>query len=341
MPAEKGRENWIDFLRGIGILLVLIGHNNPPFIRYIFGFHMGLFFVLSGYLYKSSNLSLARRAETLFKKYIIPYFLLAFVNLIIHICHIIFVTRSTELINVELLLRYVKGILLVDGENMPTCGPMWFLPALAMALFVFEIIRRSRHVIVRLFLLLLCIVFTVLLQDRMLIFKLHTVFIAVIYLEIGYLIKKYEVTNFLIQNKLTVLSICLCVALGYLCIKFNSVNPWIDISVARFGLFPLNILGAMFITIALMLVSMIIDKYVFFITIPISYIGKHTIFLLSFDAMSNSLAATAADMLNISVADVWYKAFISRSIVLVVMFAGWQLLRLMVPNKSFRKFINY
>ena len=37
------RTLWIDACRGIAIILVLLGHNNPPFVRTIYGFHMPLF----------------------------------------------------------------------------------------------------------------------------------------------------------------------------------------------------------------------------------------------------------------------------------------------------------
>ena len=45
------RELWIDILRGIGILLVVLGHTNPPFKRIIYSFHIPLFFILSGFLW--------------------------------------------------------------------------------------------------------------------------------------------------------------------------------------------------------------------------------------------------------------------------------------------------
>lgn len=67
----KERENWIDFTKGIAILLVVIGHvnsglrestvfiNHKGFLDYvdftIYNFHMPLFFAISGYLYSKTT----------------------------------------------------------------------------------------------------------------------------------------------------------------------------------------------------------------------------------------------------------------------------------------------
>lgn len=44
------RENWVDIAKGIGIILVVMGHANCPEIPHgiIYSFHMPLFFFLSG-----------------------------------------------------------------------------------------------------------------------------------------------------------------------------------------------------------------------------------------------------------------------------------------------------
>ena len=55
----------IDALKGLGILLMIIGHSNLPFnLRgLIFVFHMPLFFIVSGYLYKVRGFSVIFREE--------------------------------------------------------------------------------------------------------------------------------------------------------------------------------------------------------------------------------------------------------------------------------------
>jgi len=51
---KQSRELWLDTAKGIGIILVVLGHlcggYLPLLVKWIFSFHMPLFFVLSGYL---------------------------------------------------------------------------------------------------------------------------------------------------------------------------------------------------------------------------------------------------------------------------------------------------
>lgn len=52
---QQGREDYIDVLKGIGICLVVIGHVYwPPVSSVIYIFHMPLFFLIGGYLYRAS-----------------------------------------------------------------------------------------------------------------------------------------------------------------------------------------------------------------------------------------------------------------------------------------------
>lgn len=50
----KNRNNVIDIMRAFAIIFVVIGHcSNDSFLnRYIYLFHLPLFFLISGYLYK-------------------------------------------------------------------------------------------------------------------------------------------------------------------------------------------------------------------------------------------------------------------------------------------------
>lgn len=54
----KERIEYIDIAKGIGILLVIAGHlfaYRGPISRWIFSFHMPLFFILSGICYKMNS----------------------------------------------------------------------------------------------------------------------------------------------------------------------------------------------------------------------------------------------------------------------------------------------
>lgn len=55
---NNNRDNTFDIIKGIGILLVIIGHLAHGYgvlIPIIYTFHMPLFFIVSGYFYKEKG----------------------------------------------------------------------------------------------------------------------------------------------------------------------------------------------------------------------------------------------------------------------------------------------
>ena len=51
------RLKWLDIAKGITIILMVIGHTSipDPFSRFIYAFHMPLFFLVSGFLSKKKR----------------------------------------------------------------------------------------------------------------------------------------------------------------------------------------------------------------------------------------------------------------------------------------------
>jgi len=82
--VPKKRIAYIDIARGLGILLVVAGHNDlalvsPYLHRWIYSFHMPLFFFLSGYFFKSGvplGVLLKKRFNGLLKPYIFTILLI-------------------------------------------------------------------------------------------------------------------------------------------------------------------------------------------------------------------------------------------------------------------------
>jgi len=80
---KEARNSSLDIAKGIGIILVVIGHlHEAPLllVKFIYSFHMPLFFILSGYIYnitKYSSLSLYEYIRSKWGNLIIPYFAMA------------------------------------------------------------------------------------------------------------------------------------------------------------------------------------------------------------------------------------------------------------------------
>lgn len=109
--GDNRRIEWIDAVKGIGIMLVVVGHMTIPHLAklFIYSFHMPLFFFISGYLHKR-NFSAkwcARKVDAL----IVPYWAYG----IVIMCAMSAIGRWGWM---EMLERMVKGI----GVD-----PLWFL----------------------------------------------------------------------------------------------------------------------------------------------------------------------------------------------------------------------
>ena len=72
----------LDIVRVLGVFLVVLGHlvNTHPVRMYIYAFHMPMFFIVSGLLFKSKN---SIKELKMFRKYIIPA---VFFTLLFQIC---------------------------------------------------------------------------------------------------------------------------------------------------------------------------------------------------------------------------------------------------------------
>lgn len=127
------RIEYIDIARGIGILLVVMGHNDfgyvSPFAhKVIYSFHMPLFFFLSGYFL---NVSLPfldffkKRFNSLLRPYLFTIFLIYFLNI------------SFEKMSFQTALQRIIKSLYGAGYYLDWVQ-LWFLPHLfAVSLYAF------------------------------------------------------------------------------------------------------------------------------------------------------------------------------------------------------------
>lgn len=119
-------------MKGIGILLVIIGHQDgvPIEIKHlIYAFHMPLFFILAGYFYKPKNIS--NQIINDFKRLILPYLVVSLFFLIVPIARFIFRGDSVS-------IMYVCNSI-IQGN----VGPIWFLLALFWCKNIYNIISQK------------------------------------------------------------------------------------------------------------------------------------------------------------------------------------------------------
>ena len=75
----RSRVEWVDIAKGIGIILVIIGHLSIPYTDlWIYTFHMPLFFFLSGVVFSGIKYKFKAFLLKRIKALVIPYFALGF-----------------------------------------------------------------------------------------------------------------------------------------------------------------------------------------------------------------------------------------------------------------------
>jgi fucose 4-O-acetylase-like acetyltransferase len=136
------RIEYVDIAKGIGILLVVMAHNDfglvsPFFYKLIYAFHMPLFFFVSGMFFKAEQpfLSLLRRRfDSLLKPYL-------FTILLIYI-----MTLSFTKVNLDMATGRVLKALYANGHYIDWVQ-LWFIPHLfALNVFAFLfywLVKRS------------------------------------------------------------------------------------------------------------------------------------------------------------------------------------------------------
>lgn len=140
--SAKQRLVWLDSLRGIAMFLVILGHVkiDPAAEKYIYSFHMPLFFMISGMTYRSGKYAgLASFVKDKAKRLLIPYFSLNLLMFPLWYCNNRILSHSTRRIRDGLL-----GVLLSNDKIKPLCfaGSTWFLTTLFLVSLLFYLCDR-------------------------------------------------------------------------------------------------------------------------------------------------------------------------------------------------------
>lgn len=136
------RDQTFDYMKGIGIITMIIGHSIVPLCidRLIFAWHMPLFFIISGYFYKcvDGNTMFIKNWKGLLIPYLITSFLLVSIGYIKK-------DEGWNSISSALLSMYVAS----GSKGNPTVlanyfiGALWFLLALFWCRTLYNLILNK------------------------------------------------------------------------------------------------------------------------------------------------------------------------------------------------------
>lgn len=273
------RIEWIDTAKGIGLLLVMLGHLHVPYMStWIYTFHMPLFFFLSGVVFSGSKYSFKEFCIKRIKSLVVPYFCLGFVIYLFYV--IVNAVIGTENSLYGTNIDMFKNLFI--QEHFWT---IWFLACL----FVVEILWYwiwkifSRWLIAPA-VVSICLCIVGLLRYRLgygsLPWNLDVALVAQFFFYVGYCFKcSRQVQDFFAKMQKNTYIICIAIMLlinvvaGFLCVRLSGES--LDMSIGMYGNEVLTILSALAGTLFIILISKKINNK--FLT----YLGQNTMVLFA------------------------------------------------------------
>lgn len=294
---KEGRNTYIDIMKGIGIISVVIGHTVSTInvfgwqfriLQFVYTYHMALFFFCSGYLFKEKYLKkpfgyIGQKVKGLyipFVKYVVWYALFANVFAAMGILNLMQVGLTTTEGYMDL-----GSILTLIGRGFAFDNPgiilvaLWFIPVLffAMCIFCYVLSKFKHYVLVGGIFSVACGAFGLYMMEKGYGFPhaLHIAFLMMPCIYVGFCVKKHwDVVKKYISF---VVALIISVVLYIIILKTGE-----SIDIARGWIIsPILFYVVTFLGIYMVLgFSKIISK-VKFLTKVLSYIGRNSLSIMA------------------------------------------------------------
>ena len=239
MPDTKKRIEWIDIAKGIGIILVIMGHTIAlRYSKWLYTFHLPLFFLLSGLVY---NVSKYPKYTTLLKqkgKQILwPWLKFFLIGLIV--CLLIPDWRESLSLHQTLFELYTTNTNNIQNSSI------WYLICLFVTFNVFYFvnkIKRTKTTITILILLAVLLLWQknalalisnnfLHLPDNRLPLKIDSALVACVFFAIGVWYKD-KIKHFVEQTTLSWFKMLVIGAIVFIC---AFLNGWTNLNSLDFG----------------------------------------------------------------------------------------------------------
>lgn len=224
MVMQNERIEWIDALKGFAIFCVTLGHLNmwSPIEKWIYSFHMFLFFFLSGFLFsaeKPAKEILKKRA----KRILIPFITW---NTISSIVGTFFDKRFSN---------FVEEFFVLKG-NLTWNAPLWFLLVLFITEIIIVLLKLYNYKPITITTILTCLCLWILIGHKSFLWKLNLLPMAISFFLLGFICKPVALKI----NKWYIL-----LPLGIGSIVFSLINIRIVYTYGKFGNYVYCILAAL------------------------------------------------------------------------------------------------
>jgi polysaccharide biosynthesis protein PslL len=248
------RIDWIDTLKGIGILAVVIGHISTGYIQlWLYLFHMPLFYFISGYLFRPST----QTRRFFFKKalnLLLPYLIFLTLFSAREMLPLMMSGQYTQ--SVITLLKFLWGGRLLIGWT----GVFWFITCLFATQQIFNFLLNKFAPKMICGLMFICLIFSylssLLLPEFHLPWSLEVTLAALPFFACGYYIRQANVS---FQLPLASAASFLMMGLSVLLV-FMRPDAAYNMKYAKYGIPFLSFIAAFAVIVSLIQIAKLICR---------------------------------------------------------------------------------
>lgn len=278
---RSNRISWVDSAKGLGIILVVLGHTSLPqeIKTYIYSFHMPLFFFLSGVVFnEKKNFSAFLKGKL--KGIVIPYFIISIITYIFWIL----VTRHIGANSAKIsIFKPIIGMFYSTpaGTWLAHNVFIWFLTTLFVVEISFYFVNKLvNNKLLKIIILLLFSIIGYLYAgfSFRLPWGIDIAFTAIVFYGAGFLVKNYVVDNIRISKPYYLVVMVISLVLS---VFTSQINGYIDLSGLIYkNYFLLYISAFCGITFWILLAKLVAQSKV------MKFIGKNSIVYFSFQGIA-------------------------------------------------------
>ena len=279
----KSRYRYLDIARGLCMISIVLGHLGNSYInRFVFTYHLPVFFLISGYFTRKERMlpHIKKRIRTL----IIPYY---FSSIMIMLSYF-FISKIYKVDKNEIITRmwlWVKAMFYAAGDNwnepfnIPGIGAIWFLWAIFLGGIIFQGVLRLKPRM-RVFVVVILLYLANYSVEHLFFFPLsiQPACSAVFYLYCGYLWKENKDYIYKFSSELKAFLVAVSSTLWlYFIVDFDGF--WLVHSYYGRGI--VNVLGSLCASFIVILISKyVLDRKSRIIDL-FAYLGRYSIIFLS------------------------------------------------------------
>lgn len=238
---HEKRDCIIDIVKALGIILMVIGHSGSPFAKWIYLFHMSLFFIVSGYCLKDNYSNSLDTIISFCRKRVcslyVPCVLFNSTVILLHNRFVHFYLVDDIQYDIKLIcIKLLKAILFSGGEQLS--GATWFLRTMFASQLLYVIIEAFCKKISKRYEALKCFIFlcSLLISWKIPVeidgYKYFNVLTAIPLLHVGHTLRKYDI------------KIRTCYIIP--CVIFLGIAPKLGVEID----FAVNLIGNPFVFLA-------------------------------------------------------------------------------------------